>query len=244
MSRLVSSSLALVSLLALWSLPVVAHAQGTLAEALGTYGEVPSSPASSSTSASSVSSATSTQAAVPAVRASVNDRGEIVNPVTGQAVSRAPELDVAVIVAVGGEGGVLRDGADNGRGLQAFGTFDLFLGHDVFLEGPLSVAIGYAGMVGYGSWNFLAAGSNEAVLMRHGVGVALRNEGFGIELSSGVSWAMDTATGYSTLGANVLAQFAFFAGPVWIGVPFGVDIWPDQGVYSVILGVNVGVTTL
>ncbi len=174
--------------------------------------------------------------------------GAFVHLLTGRVVPPDPTPDIAVVASAGTEMGLLGDGDEDGRrnfdGLQAFGAVHLFVGHDVHSDRDLTIALGYEGSIAYGRWNLMARQPQEVLLTRHGVGIIGRMGIVGCSISGGVAHAFAAAEGISTLGGSILAQVAFFAGPVWIGVPVGVDIWPDQGVYSQIFGLNVGGHTL
>lgn len=166
----------------------------------------------------------------------------------GKPTPRPAELGFAVVARLGADLGVLSDGDDDrhrpGEGIQAFGALHLFVGHDVWAEGDVSVALGYEGSVGYGSWNLLSDGSAEAIVTRQGIAGAFRGGFLGLTLGGAASWAIDPSDGASILGGSLLAEIAIVAGPVWIGVPIGVDIWPDLGLHTQTFGLNVGLTTM
>ncbi|MBN8615360.1 MAG: hypothetical protein J0L92_32495 [Deltaproteobacteria bacterium] len=174
--------------------------------------------------------------------------GVILHPITGRVVPPDPTPDLAIVVSAGAEMGLLGDGDEDGRrnfdGLQAFGSVHLFVGHDVYADRDLTIALGYEGSLGFGRWNLMAREPQDVLVTRQGVGVGGRMGIVGCMISGGLAYALEPATGISTVGGSILAQLAFFAGPVWIGVPVGVDIWPDQHVYSQIFGLTVGGHTM
>lgn len=174
--------------------------------------------------------------------------GEVLEALTGRPLRPAPTLDVAVVATAGADLGLLGDGDEDrggaAEGVQAFGTFRLFVGHDVHAADDLTIALGYEGSIGYGRWNLAARQPQDVLVHRHGLAGIARMGFMGVSLSAGVSHAVEPTTGIAALGGSMLAQLAFFAGPVWIGIPVGVDIWPDQGLHSQIFGVNVGFTTM
>lgn len=231
MSRFVSSS----SLLAL-ALVLLPHAvvEAQLAELL-TVEDAPPASATGETPASRVASAVTPELAL----------GRAWRP---RGTPTHPSLDLALIVSVGADFALLSDGDDDtardAEGLQAIGSLRVFLGHDVWAEGACSLALGYEAMVGYGAWNLSADQPVESWLTRHGVGGVLRADFLSVGITSGVAIAGTPGSEDVLVGWTLTTQIAVTAGPVWIGIPWGVDVWPGLPVFSQVFGINVGLTTL
>lgn len=167
---------------------------------------------------------------------------------TNAAAAPSAGPDFALVASAGADFALLSDGdddtANSAEGLQALGSMRLFIGHDVWTEGAVSLALGYEAMVGYGRWNLSARSPVDAWLTRQSVGGVLRADFLSISITSGLVIAVPEEGRFVPVGWTLTTQIAITAGPVWIGIPWGVDVWPGLPVFSQVFGLNLGFTTM
>ncbi|GAB4214190.1 MAG: hypothetical protein OHK0013_38690 [Sandaracinaceae bacterium] len=155
----------------------------------------------------------------------------------------APTLDPTVIVAASGEIGFLQG---RQRGSDVVGIYGPtghlrgFVGHELYDDGLVHVALGYEGSIGGGIDTLTASSPGRILHSRQMVGLALRGGAIAVTLSTGVAFMYAPEYDIGLVGYTLQAQLGMPAGPVWIGVPLGLDAWPDWGVAAFTLGLSIG----
>jgi hypothetical protein len=155
----------------------------------------------------------------------------------------APTLDPTVIVAASGELGFVQ-GRQGGREVVGVygptGHLRAFVGHEVHDDGMVRVAVAYEGSLGGGYDTMSAAMPSVVLHSRQMVGLALRGGAIAVTLSTGVAFMYALEHDVGLVGYTLQAQLGLPIGPVWIGVPFGIDSWPSWGVTAFTFGVAIG----
>lgn len=155
------------------------------------------------------------------------------------------ELDreVVAILAIHGEIGVI-DGRENGEEVTGlYGpTVHLrgYVGYDLVHAVGLRVTMGYAGHVGYGYDTITAPVPTEVVLTRHMLAFTGNVTGVTGLLGLGVSTMYAPEYDAALVGVTLQAEVGWNVDGFWIGIPFGVDFWPDWGIWGSTLGLSIG----
>lgn len=213
--------------LVVWLSPTLACAQETpSSEATAAGTTSPHAPAPASDVASSAPAALDPEA-------------------TRVAPPRRPGL--ALTLAAGARVGIIERNHDPIGLVGPLGGLDLMIGHQLAMldDSGGSIALIYHGSI-FGGVDQPIRSPQPLIEHRHGLGVQMRLRSIVPALSTGAIVAHLPDLGAILPGYFLTAHIAFVAGPVYIGVPYSLDVYvgPAATLVAQSFGLSIGGTTM
>ncbi len=151
--------------------------------------------------------------------------------------------EVVAIVSLYGEIGLL-EGIQNGQQVHGVygptGHLRAFVGYDLLHTDRFRLSLGYEGSVGFGYDTLTAKDRSAVLLTRHLLAFMGSNGTTTVTLGVGLGTMSSLEYDVNIFGFALQGEFGWNLGGFWIGVPFGIDVWPDWGIHSYSLGLSVG----
>lgn len=155
----------------------------------------------------------------------------------------AQTLDPVVMVSASADIGVLQ-GVQNSRRVTGVygpqGHVRAFVGYELIDEGSLRIGLGYSGTFGGGLDTITAPNPGGVFHTQQMVGLTLSGPVASVIFSTGIDFLVELEHGIVLPGWALEVHPGFPIGRFWIGIPLGLNWWPDWGVFATTFGVSVG----